>query len=228
MLMETPIRSAPALRRMSVGSGNAAQPSHSLGAIEMMGSQMTFGPNEEIFGESEQSDYVYKVVSGAVRTYKILNDGRRQIEAFYLPGDVFGLEIGSEHQFSAEAINRTVVRMVRRSALLGLAERDCETARELWAFAARELHQTQERMLLLVKSAPQRIASFLLEMFERLPAADTIELPMSRQDIADYLGLTIETVSRMLTQLVAEAKIGLPSSRRVLMHNRNALRQLNA
>ena len=160
MLMETPIRSAPALRRMSVGPGNAAQPSHSLGAIEMMGSQMTFGPNEEIFGESEQSDYVYKVVSGAVRTYKILNDGRRQIEAFYLPGDVFGLEIGTEHQFSAEAINRTVVRMVRRSALLGLAERDCETARELWAFAARELHQTQERMLLLVKSAPQRIASF--------------------------------------------------------------------
>jgi len=228
MLMETPIRSAPALRRKSVGSGNMARPSYSLGAIEMMGSPMTFGPNEEIFGESEQSEYVYKVVSGAVRTYKILNDGRRQIGAFYLPGDVFGLEIGMEHQFSAEAINRTVVRVVRRSAIVGLAERDCEAAGELWAFAARELHQTQERMLLLVKSAPQRIACFLLEMFERLPAADTLELPMSRQDIADYLGLTIETVSRTLTQLVAEAKIALPSSRRVLVNNRSALRQLNA
>jgi CRP-like cAMP-binding protein len=139
-----------------------------------------------------------------------------------------GWEIDMEHHFSADAINRTVVRVVRRSAILGLAERDCELAGELWAFAARELHETQERMLLLVKSAPQRIACFLLEMFERLPAADTLDLPMSRQDIADYLGLTIETVSRTLTQLVAEAKIGLPSSRRVLMHNRNTLRQLYA
>src|SRR5438270_9808362 len=73
------------------------------GAIEMMGAPMTFGRNSEIYGEGEPADYLYKVVSGTVRTSKILADGRRQIGSFYLPGDVFGLEVGDDHAFSAEA-----------------------------------------------------------------------------------------------------------------------------
>jgi CRP-like cAMP-binding protein len=198
------------------------------GAMEAMGSQMRFGPNEEIFGEGEPAEYVYKVVKGAVRTYKILCDGRRQIGGFYLPGDIFGLEIGKEHQFSAEAINDVTVLVVRRSAIVSLAERDCDAARELWSFTGRELNRVQEHLLLLVKTAQQRVASFLLEMSARLAATDTIELPMSRQDIADYLGLTIETVSRTMTQLVSEQAIGLPSSRRIVLRNSSALRQLNA
>jgi CRP/FNR family transcriptional regulator, nitrogen fixation regulation protein len=198
------------------------------GALDLMGSQMTFGPNEEIFGEDEPAEYVYKVASGAVRTYKILNDGRRQIGAFYLPGDVFGLENGKEHQFSAEAIGRATVVVVRRGAVLSLAERDGDAARALWAFTGRELHRVQEHMLLLIKSAQQRVACFLLEMSERLAATDAVDLPMSRQDIADYLGLTIETVSRTMSQLVSEAAIGLPSSRRIVLRNQNALRRLNA
>jgi CRP/FNR family nitrogen fixation transcriptional regulator len=228
MLTQMPIRSIAAFHRNTTASSHPVRARDSFGAVEMMGSQMTFGPNEEIFGENEPSDYVYKVISGAVRTCRILTDGRRQIGAFYLPGDVFGLELGKEHHFSAEAINRTIVRVVRRSIIMSLAERDCEAARELWAFAACELHQAQERMLLLVKSAPQRLACFLLEMSERLAAADILELPMSRQDIGDYLGLTIETVSRTLTQLVSDAMIRLPTSRRVVVRNHNALRQLNA
>jgi CRP-like cAMP-binding protein len=225
MLIQTPITST---KHSATASGVRGPARGSFGAIEMMGSQMKFGPNEEIFGENEPAEFVYKVVSGAVRTYKILTDGRRQIGGFYLPGDVFGLEIGKEHHFSAEAVNHAVVRVVRRSAILSLAERDVEAARELWAFAAEELRQTQERMLLLVKSAPQRLACFLLEMSERLSARDILELPMSRQDIADYLGLTIETVSRTLTQFVSHSMIGLPSSRRVVVRNHGALRQLNA
>ncbi|SRR5579871_2657266 len=199
-----------------------------LGTMDVMGSQMKFGPNEEIFGESEPAEYVYKVTKGAVRTYKILNDGRRQIGGFYLPGDVFGLESGREHQFSAEAINDVTVLVVRRSAVVTLAEHDCEAARELWSFTSRELQRMQEHMLLLVKSAQQRVASFLLEMSDRLAATDTVELPMSRQDIADYLGLTIETVSRTMTQLVSAQAIGLPSSRRIRLRNFGALRRLNA
>jgi CRP/FNR family transcriptional regulator, nitrogen fixation regulation protein len=198
------------------------------GAMEAMGSRMSFGPNEEIFGECEPAEYVYKVIKGAVRTYKILCDGRRQIGGFYLPGDIFGLEIGSEHQFSAEAIKDVTVLVLRRSAIVSLAERDCDTARELWSFTGRELNRVQEHLLLLVKSAHQRVASFLLEMSTRLAATDAIELPMSRQDIADYLGLTIETVSRTMTQLVAEQAIGLPNSRRIVLRNSGALRQLNA
>jgi CRP/FNR family nitrogen fixation transcriptional regulator len=198
------------------------------GGLTIMGSQMTFGPHEEIFGESEPAEYVYKVTKGAVRTCKILSDGRRQIGAFYLPGDIFGLEIGGEHQFSAEAINDTTVMVIRRSAVVSLAARDCEAARELWTFTSRELHRVQEHMMLLVKSAQQRVACFLLEMAERLAAIDAIELPMSRQDIADYLGLTIETVSRTMSQLVSDHAIGLPNSRRIVLRNRVALRKLNS
>jgi CRP/FNR family transcriptional regulator, nitrogen fixation regulation protein len=197
-------------------------------AMEVMGSQMKFGPDEEIFGEGEPAEYVYKVTKGAVRTYKILCDGRRQIGGFYLPGDIFGHQVSREHQFSAEAINDARVLVVRRSAVISLAECDCDAARELWSLTGRELNRVQEHLLLLVKSAQQRVACFLLEMSARLAATDAIELPMSRQDIADYLGLTIETVSRTMTQLVSEQAIGLPSSRRVVLRNSGALRELNA
>jgi CRP/FNR family transcriptional regulator, nitrogen fixation regulation protein len=198
------------------------------GPMEAMGSQMKFGSNQEIFGEGEPAEYVYKVTKGAVRTYKILCDGRRQIGGFYLPGDIFGLETGKEHQFSAEAINNVTVLVVRRSAIVSLAERDCDAARALWSFTGRELNRVQEHLLLLVKTAQQRVASFLLEMSTRLAATDAIELPMSRQDIADYLGLTIETVSRTMTQLASKQTIGLPSARRVVLRNSGVLRQLNA
>ena len=80
-----------------------------------------FDRNVEIYGEDEPADYVYKVVSGAVRTYKVLSDGRRQIGAFYLPGDIFGLEIGDEHSFSAEAIVDSSVLVIKRSAVVALA-----------------------------------------------------------------------------------------------------------
>jgi CRP/FNR family transcriptional regulator, nitrogen fixation regulation protein len=199
-----------------------------LGALDLLGSQMTFGPNDEIFGEGEPAEYVYKVASGAVRTCKILMDGRRQIGAFYLPGDIFGLEIGKRHQFSAEAIGDAVVVVVRRSAVVALAERDCDAARALWQHTGRELRRVQNHMLLLVKSAQQRVACFLLEMSKRFAATDALDLPMSRQDIADYLGLTIETVSRTMLQLVSDAAISLPTSRHIVLSNQNALRRLNA
>jgi CRP/FNR family nitrogen fixation transcriptional regulator len=193
------------------------------GPIEMMGAPMSFGRNGEIYGEGEPADFVYKVISGTVRTYKVLADGRRQIGAFYLPGDVFGLEVGEEHSFSAEAIAATKVLVVKRSALMNLAARDGNVARELWAVTGRELARVQEHILLLVKTAQERVVGFLFEMAARRPPSDTVELPMSRQDIADYLGLTIETVSRTLTNLEHEAAIELPNSRRIVLRNRPAL-----
>jgi CRP/FNR family transcriptional regulator, nitrogen fixation regulation protein len=226
MLMQSQLRTVSA--NQSHTNTNPCPARGGFGAMELMGSQMRFGPDEEIFGESEAAEYVYKVIKGVVRTYKILSDGRRQIGGFYLPGDIFGLEIGKEHQFSAEAIRDVTVLVVRRSAIVSLAERDCDAARALWSFTGRELNRVQEHLLLLVKTAQQRVASFLLEMSTRLAATDAIELPMSRQDIADYLGLTIETVSRTMTQLASEQTIGLPSARRVVLRNSGALRQLNA
>jgi CRP/FNR family transcriptional regulator, nitrogen fixation regulation protein len=228
MLTQTQLRTATASQPRLNATHRSAPTPGGFGAMELMGTQMTFGPNEEIFGENEPAEYVYKVMKGAVRTYKILSDGRRQIGGFYLPGDIFGLEIGKAHQFSAEAINDAAILVIRRSAVVSLAERDCDAARALWNFTGRELHRVQEHMMLLVKSAQQRVACFLLEMSERLAATESLELPMSRQDIADYLGLTIETVSRTMSQLVSEHAIGLPTSRRIVLRNRGALRELNS
>jgi CRP-like cAMP-binding protein len=194
---------------------------------ELTGATMPFERNAEIYGEGEAAEYVYKVVSGAVRTYRVLNDGRRQVVAFYLPGDVFGLELDGEHAESAEAVLHSKIMFVRRSALLQAYHSNIAIARELLAITAQELRNAQNHTLLLIKSAQERVASFLLEMSERLPGASAFELPMSRQDIADYLGLTIETVSRTLTQLEEDATIKLVASRRVVVSNRTALSALN-
>jgi CRP/FNR family nitrogen fixation transcriptional regulator len=189
---------------------------------------MSFFRNTEIYGENEPADYLYKVISGSVRTYKIFDDGRRQIGGFYFAGDVFGLELGEAHQFSSEAIDNCVVLVVKRSALIALADRSGDIARQLWSFTAGELQRVRAHMLLLIKSAEERVACFLLEMADRLSTAESVELSMSRQDIADYLGLTIETVSRTLTHLEAKAAIALPTSRRILFRNRKALNRLDA
>jgi CRP-like cAMP-binding protein len=202
-------------------------PSHN-GSIELMGALMPFARNAEVFGENEPADYLYKLVSGTVRSYKVLVDGRRQIGAFYLPGDIFGLESGDAHTFSAEAISDCKVLVIKRSGVMALAARDPDVARQMWAATGRELKRVQEHSLLLIKTAQERVASFLLEMAERVAADGLVDLPMSRQDIADYVGLTIETVSRTLTQLEKAAAIGVPSSRRILLRNCSALRRLNA
>lgn len=207
------------------------QTDHSMGllaSIDLMGPVMPFARNEEIYGEGESAEYAYKVLTGSVRVYKVLSDGRRQISAFYLPGDIFGLEPGDEHAFSADAIADSNILVVKRSAVAALTARDIASAQQLWALTARELQYMQDHVVLLVKSARERIASFLLQMGARVASANEIELPMSRQDIADYLGLTIETVSRTLTQLENSAAIALPASRRIVIRNRSVLTQLNS
>ena len=199
-----------------------------INAPELGGATMPFERNAEIFGEGEPAEYVYKVVSGAVRTYRVLSDGRRQVGAFYLPGDVFGLELGEEHAGSAEAVVGSKVLFVRRSALMQASERNGAVAGQLLAITARELRRAQNHTLLLIKSAQERLAAFLLEMGQRLSGALAFDLPMSRRDIADYLGLTIETVSRTFTQFEESATIKLVATRRVVLQNPSALSALNS
>ncbi len=218
-------RGVPPMPRQAPGSSGA--PGSLDQTMQLMGAVMQYPRNVEVFGEDEPAEYLYKVVSGGVRTYKILDDGRRQVGAFHLPGDIFGFEFGDKHTLSAEAMSDAKVLVVKRSALGALAGRDASIAQELFALTSRQLQRMQGRVLLLVKSAQERVASFLLEMAERSPEGNTIELPMSRQDIADYLGLTIETVSRTLTYLQGAAMIELPASRRVVLRNRSALSHMN-
>lgn len=204
-------------------------PQDGVSSIDTIGMSMPFARNAEVYGENDTADYVYKLIGGAVRAYKMLSDGRRQISAFYLPGDVFGLEPDDRYACSAEAISNSKALIIKRRALFALAERDNRAAGELIMLTRRELQRSQNHALLLVKTAHERVASFLLEMARRSPHAnEAIELPMSRQDIADYLGLTIETVSRTLTSLQVAAAIALPSSRRIVLRNRGALNRLNS
>jgi CRP/FNR family transcriptional regulator, nitrogen fixation regulation protein len=230
MLNPTPVPTAQVRRFVSTKPVTAV-PSHAVhrsaeAAMQLMGATLSYQRNAEIFGENEPAEYLYKVVTGSVRTYRILCDGRRQIGGFYLPGDVFGLQFAQAHTFSAEAITDAKVLVVKRSALSALANRDASVACELFNLTGRELRRVQEHLLLLVKSAQERVASFLIEMADRTAAGDTVELPMSRQDIADYLGLTIETVSRTLTGLESAATIDVPSSRRIVLRDRAVLNRL--
>lgn len=191
--------------------------------LELPGVTMTIEANEEIFGEEEETAFVYKVVRGAVRTTRLLSDGRRQIGAFHMPGDVFGLEAGPIHRFSAEAIAPGEIAVVRRAVLERAAGTDSQIARRLWAITSHELEDLQDHMLLLSrKTAAERVGSFLLKQAQRA-SSGVVELPMTRLDIADHLGLTLETVSRTLSQLVRERAISLLSARRVLLRNPGAL-----
>ena len=196
--------------------------------LALMGVPMWFARNAEIYGEDEPAEYLYQVISGAVRTYRMLDDGRRQVVAFYLPGDIFGVEAGDVHLSSAEAISESQVLVAKRSAVLARAEREKQLSRQLWDLMVRELQRVQQHSFVLIKSAEERVAGFLLEMAGRSSGGASIELPMSRQDIADYLGLSIETVSRTFTQFVLSGLISLETSRRVQFRNRAALNRLNA
>jgi CRP/FNR family nitrogen fixation transcriptional regulator len=164
--------------------------------------EITYKAGTELYGEKEPAEYVYQVRTGAVRTYKLLTDGRRQIGAFHLVGDIFGLENGNEHRFTAEAVVETTVRLIRRQSLEAVADNDAIFARNLLSMTTSNLEHAENHMLLLGrKTSLERVAAFLLEMDRRLTAAGVMALPMYRRDIADYLGLTIETVSRALSHL---------------------------
>jgi CRP/FNR family transcriptional regulator, nitrogen fixation regulation protein len=190
------------------------------------GKEKTFKPNEELFSEGESADYVYKVLRGAVRSYKSLGEGRRKIEAFRLRGDVFGLDPGKEREFCAEAIDEVCVLVARRRTTVGTTV-DYEAIRELCEATTRELQRVQQHALLLAMSARQRMACFLIEMSQRFGVPDIVELPMSRQDIADYLGLSIETVSRTFAKFGASGLVSLPTSRHVVLRDPDALQRIS-
>jgi CRP/FNR family transcriptional regulator, nitrogen fixation regulation protein len=199
------------------------------GHAGLIATEFSYRKDEEIYGEDEPAEYVYQIIRGAVRTYKLLSDGRRQIGTFHLPGDVFGLESGINHRLAAEAIIDTTVRLVKRSSLEQAANDNVQVARKLWAITAGELRHAENHMLLLGrKNAMERVANFLLEMDRRLAVAGMMALPMCRRDIGDYLGLTLETVSRALSQLHGEGVLGFSGARQIVLRNRQHLRNMDA
>jgi CRP/FNR family nitrogen fixation transcriptional regulator len=184
-----------------------------------------------IYCENEPAERIYEVVGGAVRSYKALSDGRRQICAFHLSNDVFGLEFGPNYRFTAEAVVDTTVRVVRRHSLENVAATDMRVARDLLRMTAKTLRHAENHLLLLgCKLALERVADFLLEMDERVAGTGMMALPMSRRDIADYLGLTLETVSRALSHLRDQGvlEFSRTSQREIVLRNRERLQKLNS
>lgn len=185
---------------------------------------VTFFPaGTEIYAQGEESEGLYKVEFGAIRIYRLLADGRRQISAFHLAGEIFGFEAGNTHHFFAEAICATGVRALRTTSHRN------EFASELLPVALQGLVRAQEHLLVLGRqNAVERVAAFLSDMSERQGGLRRIELPMSRMDIADYLGLTIETVSRVFTKLRQKGIIRLPGLRSVEIARWQALQEMAA
>jgi CRP/FNR family transcriptional regulator len=176
----------------------------------------TLAAREVLFWEGDAADHLFEIVSGCLRLYKLMADGRRAIIGFVFPGEILGVSLRDRYLFTAEAVGGVKLRRYPRAQMYANLARMPGLSQEILAMACDELSAAQDQMLLLGrKTAQERIASFLIAVAKRtahddVPARE-IELPMARVDIADFLGLTIETVSRVLTKLKSEGLIALPS-----------------
>jgi CRP/FNR family nitrogen fixation transcriptional regulator len=183
----------------------------------------------EICAEGQETETFYKVLSGVVRVCRFLADGRRQIEAFHVAGDMFGLELGDERVMSAEAVTDCRLVAYRRRGIEQQAKTDHTVSQQLFQYAMQSLSQAQCHSLLLSRrGAAEKVAAFLLDWMEKTAGENTLQLPMSRQDIADYLGLTIESVSRSMSQFERNRTIALSGARHIRILNQAALEDTTA
>ena len=177
-------------------------------------------PGEEIFAQGAGSGKLYRVEFGAVRLYRLTCDGRRQIVAFYLAGETFGLEAAATRAFFADALVHTGLTVAGAAALDGLQK-------ELMTLALKSMIRAQEHLLVISRqSAVERLAAFLLDMMDRQGGLEQIDLPMSRIDIGEYLGMSIETVSRSFSKLRDESVLRLHGARLVEVLSPERLRRL--
>jgi CRP/FNR family nitrogen fixation transcriptional regulator len=207
-----------------------AQPASpdALDLLEQFSSAISVRRDREIHAQGDQANSCYRIVSGCVRVVKLMEDGRRQISEFLMAGDLLGFDSLDTFDFAAEAVNDVVLRRYPRRAVDSLVDSNLPLARRLRQAGAVSLREAHARLVLLGrKTASERIASFLMEMAERLPQTrrGVLDLPMSRADVADHLGLTIETVCRALASLRREGTITIERGS-VTIRDAVALRQM--
>jgi CRP/FNR family nitrogen fixation transcriptional regulator len=212
----------------ATGEASAAHPRASLiEAFERSGVRTTFRRDEELYAQDTEADCLIRLLHGAARTTRLGPEGRRRISGFYYPGDILGLETGPRRIFSAEAVSDVEAQVVHRSVVRAFAG-DLDMDRAILDATRLELKRAQSHMLILgLKNAREKVIAFLLSL-SRAGSSQVFELAMSRQDMADYLGLTIETVSRMLGQLQDEALVEFPSARRFRVRRWDAFEALAA
>ena len=187
--------------------------------------------NFTVFREGDTAEHIYSISGGAVKLYKLLSDGRRQIIGFLFSGDLFGLALDSGYAYTAETVTQTQLCRFTHRKLDTLRGEIPNLERRMFSMTVKDLAAAQDQMLLLGrKTAREKVASFLMKLSRRAVeqgrTASPIDLPMSRADIADYLGLTIETVSRTFTHLKRDGIIGLPASGHVVLQDAQRLKEI--
>jgi CRP-like cAMP-binding protein len=211
------------------GTAFGAADDEDLRQLARVGAKVRFARNETIFNEGDDADYAYKVVSGAVRLCKHMINGRRQIADFLLPGELFGfLQFGS-YKFTAEAVGEVVLMAYPQRQVESLSNTMPAMRGRIMTVLSQQLLGLQDHLVMLGRqSARERVAAFLMMLAERSAAEDeaVVDVPMSRQDIADYLGLTIETVCRVLSDLKRTKVLEIPNLHQVRIRNLEALETL--
>jgi len=200
-----------------------------LAPLKSIGTISRFVRNETIFSEGDSVNASFKVVRGAVRLCKVLPDGRRQIADFRLAGDFFGLEAMDEYALTAEALGDVVAVRYSRARLDRLEDEQADVRRDLMGVLRRDLTAAQMHLIMLGRqTAMERVASFLVQLASRQDAESgkSIEVPMGRQDIADYLGLTIETVCRAISEMKRARTIDVPDRHHIVIRNLAALQSV--
>lgn len=198
-----------------------------------LGWTLKLSSGQALFHEGDPATRVFTLTKGTLKLYKLLADGRRQVTGFLYPGDFLGISVDDEHAFSAEALEEAQLCWFPRARFDDFVDDHSAMERELYRMAAHELAAAQQQFVLLGrKTATERLASFLVLLFERTErpmagASGMLRLPMSRSDIADYLGLTKETVSRVISALKRERIIRLESLDLVQILDRDRLDQLS-
>ena len=220
MLSQTAVRATPG----SVKPAVIARAANDLtaAALQSIGTVCQFGRNQTIFSDGDNAAYSYKVVSGAVRLVKLMADGRRHIAGFQLPGDLFGIEWTGEYALTAEAVTEVTAIRYSRAHLERLSEERVDVRKQLTERLRDDLRAAHDHLISLgCQNARERVASFLLLLARRAGAKEgaAVEVQMSRQDIADYLGLTIETVCRTLSDLRDIRVIEIPNRHEIIVRS---------
>lgn len=202
-----------------------------LDRIQANGARLQFARNEPIFNQDDPAEQVYRIVSGTVRLCRYMPDGRRYIMDFLLPGDLMGFVESADLPACAEAVTEVTLVAFPRTCFDRLAKENGEVRTQLLRHLSSNLLSAQQHLFVLgCQKARERVASFLLRLADRMGAScgDRLDLPMSRQDIADHLGLTIETVSRTITGLRSTGAVLIPNTHQVVLRDMAALRILAA
>lgn len=197
-----------------------------LDELEHLAQTQTYDPRATLFREGDDAAHVYNITKGMLRLSRLLTDGRRQVLGFVLPGEFLGLSLSDRQGFTAETVSAVEACRFERKAFIAYVEKKPHLLRSLHIATAQELALGREQMVLLGRrTAEEKVAAFLLSLrhrYRRIRTCDvTLPLPMTRQDIADYCGLTLETVSRVFSKLAREKVILIiPDGVRVIMIDR--------